>query len=87
VPCDVRTDEVLRRIEGLDRETLDRIEDAGWVTPARHAAGDDPRWWTDEDVNKLRDVVRLHREGRSLEEAYRQAREERFFGLCPCDWR
>ncbi|MBW3661317.1 MAG: MerR family transcriptional regulator [Gemmatimonadetes bacterium] len=83
----MRTDAVLRRIEGLDRQTLDRIENAGWVTPARLAGGEDPRWWSDADVNRLRDVVRLHRRGVPLEEAYHEVREERFFGLCPCDWR
>lgn len=83
----MRTDEVLRRIDGLDRATLDRIETAGWVTPARHSAGEDPRWWSDSDVNKIRDVLRLHREGRPLDAAYEAARRERFFGLCPCDWR
>lgn len=78
---------MLRRIEGLDRATLDRIEAAGWVEPDRHSAGEDPRWWSDADVNKIRDVVRLHREGRPLEAAFREASAERFFGLCPCDWR
>lgn len=83
----MRTDELLRRIDGLDRETLDRIEEAGWVSPARHLAGDDPRWWTDADLNRVRDVVRLAREGMSLEEAWKSASREKFFGLCPCDWR
>lgn len=83
----MRTDQLLRRIDGLDRETLDRIERAGWVSPARHLAGDDPRWWTDADLNRVRDIVRLHRGGRPLEEAYREVREDRFFGMCPCDWR
>lgn len=83
----MRTDELLRRVEGLDRATVDAAERAGWVTPDRLAAGADPRWWSEADLNRLRDVVRFRRRGLSLEEAYRKAREDRFFGLCPCDWR
>lgn len=83
----MRTDALLRRIEGLDRDTLATAQRAGWVTPETLAAGDDPRWWSERDVNKLRDIVRLRRRGMSLEEAYRKAREDAFFGLCPCDWR
>lgn len=83
----MRTDELLRRVEGLDRTTLDACEAAGWVHPDTLAGGTDRRWWSDEDLNRLRDVQRFRRQGLSLEEAYRRAREDRFFGLCPCDWR
>lgn len=83
----MRTDELLRRVDGLDRGTLDACHAAGWVRPDSHVAGDDPRWWSDADLNRLRDIVRFHRRGLSLEEAYRRASEDRFFGLCPCDWR
>ena len=84
----MRTDELLRRVEGLDRATLDACEGAGWVSPARFSGGGaDPRWWNDGDLNKLRDILRFRRAGVSLEEAYEKAREDRFFGLCPCDWR
>lgn len=83
----MRTDEVLRRVEGLDRATIDACAAAGWVTPDVHRGGEDPRWWSEGDVNRLRDIQRFRRQGMSLEEAYRRAREDRFFGLCPCDWR
>lgn len=83
----MRTDELLRRVEGLDRATLDACQRAGWVEPATHLAGADPRWWSDSDAHKLRDIVRFRRRGMGLEEAYERAREDRFFGLCPCDWR
>lgn len=84
----VRTEELLRRIHGLDRATLDACEGAGWVSPGRMTAGgDDARWWTDGDLYKLRDIVRQRRAGLALEDAYRRAAEDRFFGLCPCDWR
>lgn len=83
----MRTDEILRRVEGLDPPTLDACERAGWVAPERLAGGADPRWWSDSDLRKLRDVLRFRRSGLELEEAYRRASEDRFFGLCPCDWR
>ena len=83
----MRTDEILRRIDGLDRPTLDACQAAGWVSPEAHLGGDDPRWWSEADLNRLRDIVRLHRGGLPLDQAYRHAREDRFFGLCPCDWR
>jgi DNA-binding transcriptional MerR regulator len=83
----MRTDELLRRVEGLDSATLEACERAGWVAPERHSGGADPRWWSDSDLNKLRDLQRFRRGGFSLEEAYERARADRFFGLCPCDWR
>ncbi len=83
----MRTDELLRRIEGLDPATVDACQAAGWVAPDTLVGGDDPRWWSDADVNRFRDIQRFRRRGSSLEDAYRQAREDRFFGLCPCDWR
>lgn len=83
----MRTDELLRRVEGIDRGFLDAVETAGYVTPARHLAGDDPRWWSGSDVDKVREIARFRRRGDDLEAAYRKAREDRFFGLCPCDWR
>ena len=83
----MRTEELLRRVEGLDRATLETCERAGWVVPATFLAGDDRRWWSDSDANKLRDILRFRRRGMGLEEAYTRAREDRFFGLCPCDWR
>jgi len=83
----MRTDEVLRRVEGLDREILDVCQTSGWVEPDVLAGGEDPRWWSERDLNRLRDILRFHRAGSSLEKAYEQAREDRFFGLCPCDWR
>ena len=83
----MRTDELLRRVEGLDPATLDACQAAGWVNPDTLAGGSDRRWWSDQDLNRLRDVQRFRRQGLSLENAYRRAREDRFFGLCPCDWR
>lgn len=83
----MRTEELIRRVEGLDREILEACEAAGWVEPDVHAGGEDPRWWSDADLNRLRDILRFHRDGMSLEAAYERAREDRFFGLCPCDWR
>ena len=83
----MRTDEVLRRVAGLDPATLETCERAGWVAPARLAGGDDPRWWSDADLNRLRDIARLRRDGLPLDAAGAKAAEEKFFGLCPCDWR
>ncbi|CAN5132128.1 hypothetical protein BH18GEM1_BH18GEM1_21660 [soil metagenome] len=83
----MRTDELLRRIDGLDDATLGVCEKAGWVVPEIHLGGEDPRWWSDADLNRLSDIVRFHRRGLTLEEAWRRAQEDRFFGLCPCDWR
>jgi DNA-binding transcriptional MerR regulator len=84
----MRTDELLRRVEGLDRGTIDACEERGWVSPERLSAGGvDSRWWSDADLNRLRDIQRFRRGGLGLEEAYERAREDRFFGLCPCDWR
>ena len=83
----MRTDDLLRRVEGLDAALLDACQAAGYVTPALHTGGEDPRWWSDSDLNRLRDILRFKRTGIPLEEAYRKAREDRFFGLCPCDWR
>lgn len=84
---DVRTDDLIRRVAGLDLDLLDEIEKAGYVSPDRHLGGSDPRWWSESDVNKVREIARFRRRGVDLEEAYRKAREDRFFGLCPCDWR
>jgi hypothetical protein len=84
---DVRTEELIRRVAGLDQDLLDAIEAAGYVKPDRHVGGNDPRWWSDSDLNKVREIVRFRRQGADLEAAYRKAREDRFFGLCPCDWR
>jgi DNA-binding transcriptional MerR regulator len=84
----MRTDELLRRVDGLDAETLAACERAGWVRPATlSAGGSDPRWWSGEDLNRLRDIARLKRGGMPLEAAHAKMSEERFFGLCPCDWR
>ena len=83
----MRTHELLRRVTDLDLELLDAIEAAGYVSPDRHASGSDPRWWSENDLNKVREIVRFRRAGADLDEAYRKAREDRFFGLCPCDWR
>lgn len=83
----VRTDELLRRVAGLDPRTLNACQSAGYVTPDTHLAGDDPRWWSDADVNRLRDILRFKRQGLGLEDAFKKAAEDRFFGLCPCDWR
>jgi hypothetical protein len=83
----VRTDDLLRRVAGIDAGFLDAVEAAGYVTPARHLGGSDPRWWSVNDVRKVREIARFRRRGEDLEAAYRQAREDRFFGLCPCDWR
>jgi len=83
----VRTDDLLRRMAGIDAGFLDAVEAAGYVTPARHLGGSDPRWWSVNDVRKVREIARFRRPGEDLEAAYRQAREDRFFGLCPCDWR
>lgn len=83
----MRTEELLRRVAGLDLGVLDAIEAAGYVSPDRHLGGRDPRWWSESDLNKVREIVRFRRSGADLEEAYRKAREDRFFGLCPCDWR
>ena len=83
----MRTHELLRRVTDLDLELLDAIEAAGYVRPDRHTSGSDPRWWSESDVNKVREIVRFRRAGAGLDEAYRKAREDRFFGLCPCDWR
>lgn len=71
----------------MDVAQLDAIEAAGYVTPDRHLGGRDPRWWSESDLAKVRDIARFRRRGDDLEEAYRKAREDRFFGLCPCDWR
>lgn len=68
-------------------EVLDEIEAAGYVRPDRLAGGSDPRWWSESDLYKVRDILRFRRSGVELDEAYRRAREDRFFGLCPCDWR
>ena len=57
------------------------------MTPARHLGGEDPRWWSESDVHKVREIARFRARGSDLESAYRKAREDRFFGLCPCDWR
>lgn len=84
---DVRTDELIRRVAGLDLDLLDEIEKAGYVSPDRHLGGSDPRWWSESDLHKVREIARFRRRGANLEEAYRKAREDRFFGLCPCDWR
>lgn len=84
---DVRTDELIRRVAGLDLDLLGAIERAGYVCPDRHVGGSDPRWWSESDLNKVREIARFRRGGIDLEEAYRKAREDRFFGLCPCDWR
>lgn len=83
----MRTDEVIRRVAELDLELLDAMEAAGYVSPDRHLGGSDPRWWSEGDLNKVREIVRFRRGSADLEEAYRRAREDRFFGLCPCDWR
>ncbi len=84
----MRTEDLLRRVEGLERVTLDACERAGWLAPDRMSGGgEDPRWWSDSDLRKVRDILRHRRAGLTLEEAYRRAAEERFFGLCPCDWR
>lgn len=83
----MRTDDLLRRVAGIDAGFLDAVEAAGYVTPARHLGGSDPRWWSVNDVRKVREIARFRRRGEDLEAAYRQAREDRFFGLCPCDWR
>ena len=84
----MRTEELLRRVQGLDGSTLDACERAGWVSPGRlTAGGTDSRWWSDADLHKLRDILRHRRAGLTLEDAYRRAAEDRFFGLCPCDWR
>lgn len=83
----LRTDELLRRVAGLDQRTLEACQSAGYVTPEAHLGGDDPRWWSDADMNKLRDILRFKRQGLELTDAFRKAAEDRFFGLCPCDWR
>lgn len=83
----MRTDELIRRMTGVDRGFLDAVEAAGYVTPARHLGGDDPRWWSENDLHKVREIARFRARGSDLESAYRKAREDRFFGLCPCDWR
>ncbi|HET7692400.1 MAG TPA: hypothetical protein VFM44_04855 [Gemmatimonadota bacterium] len=83
----MRTDELIRRVTGLSVEVLDAIESAGYVSPDRLSGGSDPRWWSENDLHKVRDILRFRRRGADLEEAYRRAREDRFFGLCPCDWR
>ena len=83
----MRTDELIRRVTDLSVELLDAIEAAGYVSPDRLAGGIDPRWWSESDLHKVRDILRFRRRGADLEEAYRRAREDRFFGLCPCDWR
>ena len=83
----MRTDELIRRIAGVDRGFLDAVEAAGYVTPALHLGGNDPRWWSESDLNKVREIARFREHGSDLESAYRKAREDRFFGLCPCDWR
>lgn len=83
----VRTDELLRRVAGLDQRTLDACQSAGYVIPEAHLGGDDPRWWSDADMNKLRDILRFKRQGLELGDAFKKAAEDRFFGLCPCDWR
>jgi hypothetical protein len=38
-------------------------------------------------MNKLRDILRFKRQGLELGDAFKKAAEDRFFGLCPCDWR
>ncbi len=83
----VRTDELLRRVAGLDQRTLDACQSAGYVIPEAHLGGDDPRWWSDADMNKLRDILSFKRQGLELGDAFKKAAEDRFFGLCPCDWR
>ena len=83
----MRTDELIRRVTDLSVDLLDEIEAGGYVTAERIAGGSDPRWWTESDLHKVRDIVRFRRRGVGLDEAYRRAREDRFFGLCPCDWR
>jgi hypothetical protein len=83
----VRTDELLRRMTDVSVDLLDEIEAAGYVSPDRLSGGTDPRWWSESDLRKVRDILRFRRRGIELEEAYRRAREDRFFGLCPCDWR
>lgn len=83
----MRTDELMRRVDGLDRATLDACQAAGWVTPDTLIGGLDPRWWDESALNRLRDIQRFRRQGFPLDEAYHRAREDRFFGLCPCDWR
>lgn len=83
----MRTDELLRRVDGLDLETVEACQSAGYVTPDSHVGGEDPRWWSENDLNRMRDIQRFRRRGLALDEAYRLAREDRFFGLCPCDWR
>ena len=83
----MRTDELIRRVTGLSVELLDAIETAGYVSPDRLTGGSDPRWWSESDLHKVRDILRFRSRGVDLEEAYRRAREDRFFGLCPCDWR
>lgn len=83
----MRTDELIRRVTDLSVDLLDEIEAAGYVTPDRLAGGNDPRWWSESDLHKVRDILRFRRRGVELEDAYRRAREDRFFGLCPCDWR
>ncbi len=83
----MRTDELIRRVTDLSVELLDAMESAGYVTPDKHTGGSDPRWWSEGDLRKVRDILRFRRRGADLEEAYRRAREDRFFGLCPCDWR
>ena len=83
----MRTDELIRRVTDLSVELLDAIEAAGYVSPDRLVGGSDPRWWSESDLHKVRDILRVRRRGVNLEKAYRRAREDRFFGLCPCDWR
>lgn len=83
----MRTDELIRRVTDLSVDLLDAIEMAGYVSPERLAGGSDPRWWSQSDLAKVRDILRFRRRGVDLDEAYRRAREDRFFGLCPCDWR
>jgi hypothetical protein len=85
--ADVRTEELIRRVAGVDLALLDAIEAAGYVSPNRHLGGSDPRWWSESDLDKVREIARFRRRGDDLAEAYRKAREDRFFGLCPCDWR
>ncbi|MFN2382865.1 MAG: hypothetical protein ABR559_01220 [Gemmatimonadota bacterium] len=74
-------------MEGLDPATLDACQAAGYVVPTRLTGGDDSRWWAEQDVSRLRDILRFRRQGLELAAAYERAREDRFFGLCPCDWR
>jgi len=54
----VRTDELIRRVTDLSVELLDAIEAAGYVSPDRLSGGSDPRWWSESDLHKVRDILR-----------------------------